>query len=112
MDEAIQVTRAVPTTDEYGDPIPGEYENHVLLVGKFAPSALSATSEPVEVGRSVVVSGGAVYVRMPSIPDVAATDRVLIRGVEYDIDGEIGVWRRSSEFGIQFAVKRVEQVTS
>lgn len=107
MDEPIQVTRAAPTADVYGDPIPGEYENHVLLVGKFAPSALSSTSEPVEIGRAVVISGGAVYVRTPSIPDIVATDRVLIRGVEYDIDGEIGVWRRSGEFGIQFAVKRV-----
>lgn len=107
MDEPIQVTRAEPSRDAYGDLIPGEYENHVLLVGKFAPSALSTTSEPVEVGRDVTISGGAVYARVPSIPDIASTDRVLIRGVEYDIDGEIGVWRRSGEFGIQFAVKRV-----
>lgn len=107
MNEPIQVRRASSDTDAYGDPTPGEYEDHVLLDGKFAPSALSSSTEPVEVGRAVVISGGAVYARTPTVPDIVATDRVLIRGSEYEIDGEIGVWRRSSEFGIQFAVKRV-----
>lgn len=103
MDEPIQITRATSATDPYGDPIPDVYANSVLLSGKFAPNN---PSEPVEVGRNTVITGGTVYVRTPTIPDVKATDHAVIRGVEYEIDGEVGVWRRSSGFGIQFAVKR------
>ena len=103
-DETIQIKRATSTTDPYGDPVPGAYANHVALLGKFAPNN---PGEPAEVGRNAVITGGTVYVRAESIPDVKPTDRAVVRGVVYDIDGEIGVWRRSSGFGVQFAVKAV-----
>lgn len=106
MDELIQVTRAATVDDPYGDPVPGVFVDHLALVGKFAPSN---PSEPIEVGRNTVITGGTVYVRVSTVPDVVASDHAVIRGVEYEIDGEIGVWRRASGFGVQFAVRRVGQ---
>lgn len=107
--ETIQITRAGSATDEYGDPIPGEYANHLALAGRFAPNN---PAEPVEVGRNAVITGGTVYVRdLASPPDVLPTDRAVIRGVTYEIDGEIGVWRRNTGFAVQFAVKKSREAS-
>lgn len=103
-DETIQIRRAAAATDPYGDPIPGGYADHVALVGKFSPNN---PAEAAEVGRNAVITGGTVYVRdLASPPDVVASDRAVIRGVTYEIDGDVGVWRRSAGFAVQFAVKR------
>lgn len=101
-DETIQITRATVTTDPYGDPVPGAFKDHLALVGKFAPNN---PEEAAEVGRNAVIHGGTVYARTSTQPDVQATDRAVIRGVEYEIDGEVGFWRRSTGWGVQFAVK-------
>lgn len=105
MNESIVIRRAGSAADEYGDPIPGVFTDYLTLSGKFAPNN---PAEPVEVGRNAVITGGTVYVRdLPARPDVKATDRAVIRGVELEIDGEIGAWLRSGSWGIQFAVKKV-----
>lgn len=107
MSETIQIRRATAATDEYGDPIPGTFSDHVALAGKFAPKN---PSEPVEVGRNAVLTGGTVYVRdLAAPPDVMPTDRARIRGVDYEIDGEIGVWQRSVSWAVQFAVKAIKE---
>ena len=103
-DETIQILRATTTTDSYGDPVPGGFTDHIKLVGKFAPSN---PAEPVEVGRNAVITGGTVYARTDSVPDILASDRASIRGVEYLIDGEVGIWNRPSGIGVQFGVKAV-----
>ena len=103
-DETVTIRRASTVMDPYGDEVPGPFTDHLALVGKVAPSN---PAEPVEVGRNTVITGGTVYVRSDTIPDVKVTDRAVIRGVEYEIDGEVGVWRRSTGFGVQFAVKAV-----
>lgn len=105
--EPIVVRRASAQTDEYGDPIPGAFADHLTLQGKFAPNN---PAEPVEVGRNAVITGGTVYVRdLPTKPDVADTDRVNIRGVEFEIDGEVGAWLRADTWAVQFAVKAIKE---
>lgn len=107
VNEAVEIWRAGSATDDYGDPIPGVFAKHLTLSGKFAPNN---PAEPVEVGRNAVITGGTVYVRdLPSVPDIRPTDRARVRGVEYEIDGEVGVWRRSASFAIQFAVKLAKE---
>ena len=103
-DEQVTIMRASASDDAYGDPSPGKLVQHLSLVGKFAPNN---PDEPVEVGRTAVIKGGTVYARLPSVPDIRATDSAVIRGVTYAIDGEVGVWRGHSGFGVQFAVKAV-----
>lgn len=106
MTEAITILRASPGEDEYGDPTGGEYSAHLTLQGQFAPSN---PEEPVEIGRNAVITGGTVYIRdLETPPDIDATDRASIRGVEYEIDGEIGLWKRNTSWAVQFAVSRSE----
>lgn len=104
--EPIVILRASEATDVYGDPIPGEFADHLAVAGKFAPTN---PSEPIEVGRNAVITGGTVYVRdLASRPDVLPTDRAKIRDVEYEIDGEVGAWLRADTWAVQFAVKAVK----
>lgn len=106
MTETVEIWRAGSSTDEYGDPIPGTLAKATEYQGRFAPNN---PSEPVEVGRNAVITGGTVYIRdLASAPDIRATDHAKIRGVTYPIDGEVGVWRRSSDWAVQFAVKAVK----
>lgn len=103
--ETVEIWRASTVEDEYGDPVPGVWAKLSDHVGRFAPSN---PAEPVEVGRNAVITGGIVYIRdLATVPNIRATDRVSVRGVMLDIDGEVGVWRRSKGFAVQIAVKAV-----
>lgn len=105
--EPIVVRRASAATDEYGDPVPDVWADHLELSGKFAPNN---PSEPVEVGRNAVITGGTVYVRdLASKPDIVSTDRARVSGSEYEIDGEVGVWLRADTWAVQFAVKAIKE---
>ena len=102
----VVVLRYTEGVDEYGDPIPGDYVEHLTLPAKFAPNN---STEPVEVGRNAVITGGTVYIRgLPAPPDIVAQDRARILGADYEIEGEIGSWQRRATWGIQFAVKQVK----
>lgn len=103
-DESIAVLRAKDATDAYGDPVPGKFTTHITVVGKVAPNN---PAEPVEVGRNAVITGGTVYLRVDAVPDILPTDRVTIRDNTFEVDGEIGVWKRSANFGVQFAFKQI-----
>lgn len=105
--ETFIIRRATQAKDEYGDPIPDVWADHLELAGQFGPNN---PAEPVEVGRNAVITGGTVYVRgLTSRPDIRATDHCVVRGVEYLIDGEIGAWLRSDSWAIQFAVKLTKE---
>lgn len=102
----VVILRYVEGVDEYGDPIPGDFAEHLRFDAKFAPNN---SSEPVEVGRNAVITGGTVYVRdLSAPPDVVAQDRARILGVDYELEGDIGPWQRRDTWGIQFAVKKVK----
>lgn len=67
-----------------------------------------STSEDHD-GRSGVIIGVTVY--MPSGTDVLASDRLVIRGDEYDVEGEPGDWWTPQDpicDGIEVAAKRTE----
>lgn len=67
-----------------------------------------STSENLD-GRQGVIVGVTVY--MPTGTDVLATDRLVIRGKPYEIDGEPGDWRSPLHpicDGIEVAAKRTE----
>ncbi len=101
--EPIQILRASTVTNADGDPVDDAWSEHLHLEGKFAPSN---PTEPLQVGRNTVISGGTVYIRdLESRPDITADDRVVIRGSELAIDGEVGAWLRVESWAVQFAVK-------
>lgn len=49
------------------------------------------SQEPLEDGRSVVITRPKVYA--PADADILPGDRLEVRGVEYEIEGDPAVWR-------------------
>lgn len=102
------VTRLRPGTspgnDRYGSPLPGA-DSTLLIPGcLYAPDA---STEPVAVGRTAVVTSGTVY--MPVGVDLATTDRLMIRGVLYTVEGAPAVWQGMAFGGVAVSVKQVSE---
>ena len=104
MTGTVTILRYTEGTDPYGDPIPGEYLPHLTVEARVAPNN---PSEPVEVGRNAVITGGTIYIRDKEVLDITSEDRVEVHGKVYEIDGEVGIWPRSREYGHQFAYKKL-----
>lgn len=104
--ERVVVRRAETVFNSDGDPVSTDWADHLNLPGKFAPSNPSENLQP---GRNTVITGGTIYIRdLAERPDIVAADRALVRGVEYEIDGEIGAWLRADTWAVQFAVKKAQ----
>jgi len=59
-------------------------------------------------GRQAVTRGWTVYA--PGEPDVAATDRLEVRGETFDVDGDPAVWLRHFSGGVRGVVIDVRSV--
>lgn len=75
-------------TDRYLDPI---YEDVDTLLEERAAFDPGGTVEPVEVGRERVVTTPKLYFREQR-PDLTRDDRVVMRGKEYQVDGDPSDW--------------------
>jgi hypothetical protein len=83
------VTRLRPVasgTDRYENPTFTD-SSTTLTGAAFAPGG---AVEPVEVGRASVVTSPSLYFR--STVDLLATDRVVVRGITYTVEGDPAVW--------------------
>lgn len=94
--------------DRYGNKVAGWAPP--VDVGVYAVSPKQSV-EPDEVGRRAVLSGLTVYA--PASCPVSARDRVVFRGVEWEVHGNPGVWvdnPHGSGFqeGVQFDLERSE----
>lgn len=103
--ETVTVIRAgAPTQDDYGNDVPGP--NVETPVGGCAVWPRTS-SEDVQ-GRLQVLEG--LNVVAPYGTDVRPHDRVRVRGVLYDVDGDPGEWRSpltGTQAGVQIALTRV-----
>lgn len=90
--ETVVRIRRVPVLDPYSQEVTGYTwdgapETPILNVAvEPRPS-----TEPLQDARNAVVSGFTLY--MKSGNDVQPTDRIGVRGVVYDVDGETAEWR-------------------
>lgn len=105
---AVTVKRGTPVVDEYGDPqMPPSaqwptWATFDGLVGWSNPS------EPLEAGKNTVITTRTVYVESDTPTGIRDSDRVVIDGVEYAVDGKVGEWADEDGYvGAQFAVKAV-----
>jgi hypothetical protein len=103
--ETVTVVRAgPPTEDEYGNSVPGEPTESDVAGCAVAPRS---SSEDLEARDQVVVG---LTVWMPSGTSVLPTDRMRVRSVLYDVDGEAG-WFQTPFTGtagpVQVALTRV-----
>lgn len=85
--ETVTVVRpGAPTEDQYGNEVPGAPTSTDVPGCAVAPRS---SSEDLQARDQVIVG---LNVWMPSGSDVRATDRMRVRGVLYDIDGEPGLF--------------------
>jgi hypothetical protein len=81
--------------DDFGDPLPGT--EHAIAGCLFAPRGSSESSD----FANTVITGAQLFA--PAGADIRATDQVRIRGVVYDVEGDVGDWGAA---GVQVALQR------
>lgn len=103
MGEPVTRIRRTPTgdLDRYGHPVMTDVQASVGSAA-FDPGG---TRENVEVGRAPVVTTPKLY--FTDRPDLHSGDRVLVRGREYEVDGDPADWR-SPWSGLSFGGLVVE----
>lgn len=88
--------------DRYGNPV---YSRSDVVLTERAAFDPGGSREPVEVGREPTITTPKLY--FPgATPDLTETDRVIVRGVEYTVEGIPADWR--SPFGSQVGGMVVE----
>lgn len=106
--EPVSVIRpGAPTgeTDRYGHPVLGPDVETPLPDAMFAPIG---SGEPVQIGRTQVITSDSLYWRGVD-PGLTADDRVRVRGAVREVDGEPSVWRRGTRVvGVVARLKTVE----
>lgn len=104
--ETVTVRTPVPGPDDrYGNPTLA-WSDQPVPGCAVAPRS---STEPDQVGRSAVITGLVVY--LPTGTPVTAQSRFLVRGEEYEVEGEPGDWRNPYTGGwpgLEVAVIRVE----
>lgn len=92
--------------DRYDNPVYAEVSTDIPGAA-FAPEQKS--SEPVEVGRTPIITQPTLY--FLTRPDFTAGDAVLVRGERYEVDGDPADWRSpwgTGFGGLVVTLKRVE----
>ena len=94
-------------TDRYGNPVYGDVDTVLEERAGFDPGG---SREPVEVGRTQTVTTPKLYFRR-QFPDLTPSDKVIVRGVIFDIQGDPADWRSpygSDVGGLVVELKRAE----
>ena len=103
--ETVVIIRSgPPTQDDYGNDVPGALVETAVAGCAVWPRT---TSEDVQ-ARQQVLEG--VSIVLPFGTDVLPTDRVRVRGVLYDVDGDPGEWQSAltgTKAGVQVDLTRV-----
>jgi len=85
----ISIQRPVTVVDVYGDPQPGSWQHFADFDGLIGWTDVPETLEP---GRNTVVRKRTAYIRGTEPSGILATDRAVIDGVTYLIDGDVAEW--------------------
>lgn len=108
--ETVTRLRGTPVVDPYSGEATGtswDTPNTLLIEGcAFNPGG---SSEPIQDARNAVVTKPEVYA--PVDADVLSGDRLVVRGVTYEVDGRPSDWRNAFTgwaAGLVIALKGVE----
>jgi hypothetical protein len=105
--ETVLILTGAVVTDEYGNegtdwstPAEAPVDN---VLCEPRPSG-----EPAQDARNSVTSGYTLYIRVrPVMPTIVPTNRVRVRGVDYDVMGEPSDWRMGEVGGLVVQTSRV-----
>jgi hypothetical protein len=89
--ETITILRpGTPTRDAYGNDVPGAPTETVVPGCGLSPTSVGGGNQGAEIlqARDTVITGLTLYA--PTGTDLRATDRVLVDGALYDVDGPPG----------------------
>ena len=90
--------------DRYGDPTYGDPTETDLAGALFAPGG---TQEPVEAGRTAVITNPTLY--FPGVwPDIVPTDQVRVRGDVYEVIGDPANWQLDGQGGLAVELRKVD----
>lgn len=87
-EQIVRLRDTVTDTDKYGDPSSAPATGELPIDGCLVAPLRS--DEPTDRGRAGVVVGWTVF--CPPGTDVQFTDRLRIRGVECEVQGEVADW--------------------
>ena len=90
--ETVTRIRATPVLDPYSGEVTSlswDVPDELNIEGVGVEPRPS--TEPVQDARNAVVSAFTLYTDIN--PDVTPSDRIRVRGVVYDVDGEVADWR-------------------
>lgn len=107
--ETVTILRPVVVTDGYGNETadwtqpPASTEDVPDVLCEPRPSG-----EPLQDARNQVTSGFTLYLQ--TVPTILPTpvDRVTVRGVDYQVEGETADWRLGSMRGLVVQTTRTE----
>lgn len=89
--ETVTRQRATQVSDPYSGETGPSWSNpsEVDIEGcAFDPGG---SSEALDLARNVITTQPTVYA--PVGADITAADRLVVRGVTYEVDGDVAVWR-------------------
>lgn len=96
VDEVIRLRREQTGVDRYNSPI---YETVEAVIPELALFAPKDVIPAVEVGREPTIVEPTLYWHQ-AWPDITASDRVRVRGVEYEINAVPAAWRGRTVGGL------------
>lgn len=104
--ETVTRLRGTETTNRNNDTVINwdDPDDEDITSCLFAPGGTSEDHD----GRNAVIVNPTLYA--PSGSDIAANDRLVVRGLTYDVDGEPGDWVAASgwQAGMVVPLKRVD----
>ncbi len=105
--ETVTVKRPATTTDSHGDAVP-DWTDTTDTDADNVAVAPSAGDEDASQRVAGVTADLTIYA--PTGTDIAATDRVSVRGVDYEVVGPVEDWRSpysADRPGVTVALRRV-----
>lgn len=101
VDQVTRIRREQTGVDRYNNPVYSTVETPIVKLALFAPKDVIPA---LEVGRSPIVVEPSLY-WFEAWPDIVASDRVRVRGVEYEVLSLPADWRGESIGGLVVQLK-------
>lgn len=101
VDKVTRIRREQTGVDRYSNPVYMTVETEISELALFAPKDVIPA---MEVGRSPVIVEPSLY-WFKSWPDIVASDRLRVRGVEFEVQSIPASWRGSTVGGLVVKLK-------